>query len=289
MRLFYFENENGDRIPLNNENGIFLYKPTGLGMETEHGYSESKTGFFTRTKDVITQSSPGFTLVFPPGEDSPYERFRTLMDWLMPEESIYFVYCPYGTNEYYRKVDIASISKEELDEYGSLRSSVSLKVLSPWYLPEPIHINFGDEDENAMRHDFDYDDDLAYAVGGMDYRLEILDRGHIPSAIKLTFKGQATNPVIFLKGIYTGKIYGSCNIEGEFTPNDTLVFSTAEQDSYIKKIDAFGEETDLLDSIDITTNPFFRVPLNEPCEFRLSGDNVYGDTDVLLYIYYKGV
>lgn len=295
MRLFYLEDQKGERIPLNNESGIFLYSPTGLGFDYSHDYSESGTGFFMRVKDGVDQTEMAFTFVFPPipeannSADPPYQRYRKLIDWIYKAKELYFIYCPYPPNEYYRRIEFQSISKNELDVYGSLQTDVSILPLTPWYLPSPIHINFGEEQDNAMRYDFRYTEDLIYGVGSKDYTAEISAQGHIPSAMKVTFKGQVINPKFTLRGFATRAIYGECPITETFNSSDTLEFSTAEQNSYVKKIDANGNETDLLDKIDITKNPFFRVPLTEPCELTLSGDSILGKATMLLYVYYRGV
>lgn len=319
MRKFYLEDQKGERIPLNNETGIFLYNPEGLGIEYSHDYGESGSGFFMRIKDGISQLESSFTLVFEPGEmlvqydestaivgeaiagiaivgnapnitiESPYERYKKFLDWIYAAEELYFIYCPYGDNEYYKHIEIRSIEKTEYDKYGSLQPRVTIVPLTPWYLPAPIHISFGEEQENVMRHDFTYTSDLIYGVGTHDYSAEVSARGHLPSAIKLTFKGLATNPVFTLRGSSTRKIYGECRITGEFESDDTIEFSTAEQDSYVKKIDKDGNETDLIDSIDITVNPFFRIPLSEPCEVIISGESILGQASMLQYVYYRGV
>jgi len=320
MRKFYIEDQKGERIPLNNETGIFLYEPDGLGIEYSHDYGESGSGFFMRIKDGVSQKETTFTLVFEPGEmlvqydgsralageaivgiaivgdvpnitiESPYERYKKFLDWIYSAEELYFVYCPYGSNEYYKRIEIRSIEKSELDKYASLQCATTIVPLTPWYLPAPIHINFGgDQEDNAMRFDYYYTDDLIYGVGMRDYTAEITAKGHIPSAMKITFKGQVTNPEFTLRGMSTRKEYGVCAITGSFVQTDTIEFSTAEQDSYIKKIAADGTETDLIDSIDITKNPFFRVPLSEPCEVVLSGESILGEASMLLYVYYRGV
>lgn len=319
MRKFYLENQIGERIPLNNETGIFLYEPEGLGIEYNHSYGESGSGFFLRVKDGVSQLETSFTLVFVPGEmlttdtgnraiageavagiaivgevpdlviESPYERYKKFLDWIYTAEELFFIYCPYGQDEYYRHIEIKSIEKTELDKYGSLQPTVSVLPMTPWYLPAPININFGEDQTNAMRFTYTYNDDLIYGVGTRDYTADVVARGHIPSAVKIKFKGQVENPIFTLRGSSTRKVYGQCIITGTFGSTDTIEFSTAEQDSYVKKIDSNGDETDLIDSIDITTNPFFRVPLSEPCEVTLSGNSILGKISMLQYAYYRGV
>ena len=290
MRLFYLEDQKGERFPLNNETGVFLYQPNGLGIEYSNSYGESGSGFYLRTKDGLSQSEIGFTLVFPPFTDSPYVRFRTFIDWISAAEELYLIYCPYGSYEYYRHIEFRTIEKTEIQQDGSLQSAASVLPLTPWYLPSPINIDFGGEDEDhAMRYTYTYTDDLIYGVGSTDYTAEIESRGHMPSAVKVTFKGEVINPTLTLRGAGTRKVYGECKIAETFTQGETLVFCTAEQDSYVKKIDTENEETDLLDKIDITSNPFFRVPLSEPCELTISGEGIYGQASMVQYVYYRGV
>lgn len=319
MRKFYLEDQKGERIPLNNETGIFLYNPEGLGIEYSHDYGESGSGFFMRIKDGISQLETSFTLVFEPGEmlieydgsraiageaiagiaivgnvpeitiESPYERYKKFLDWIYKAEELYFIYKPYGNTEYYKHIELRTIEKTEYDKYGSLQPRVTIVPLTPWYLPNPIDISFGVDSDKAMRFTYEYNEDLIYAIDSHDYTAEITAIGHIPSAVKITYKGQVINPTFTLRGVSTRKIYGVCSVDETLSNGETIELSTAEQNSYIKKIDKYGTEIDLLDSIDITTNPFFRVPLSEPCEVIFSGDGILGKISMLQYVYYRGV
>ena len=289
MRLFYLEDQKGERFPLNNETGVFLYHPNGLGIEYSNDYGESGSGFYLRVKDGISQSEIGFTLVFPPSTDSPYVRYRKFIDWIYAAEELYLIYCPYGSYEYYRHIEFHSIEKTEIQQDGSLQSAASVLPLTPWYLPSPINIDFSGDQENIMRYEYYYTDDLIYGVSSTDYTASIESRGHMPSAVKVTFKGEVINPKLTLRGVVTRNEIGVCEITETFSQGDTLVFCSAEQDSYVKKIDSEGHETDLLDKIDITSNPFFRVPLSEPCELSITGTGIYGQASMVQYVYYRGV
>lgn len=289
MRLFYLEDQKGERFPLNNETGVFLYQPNGLGIEYSNDYGESGSGFYLRTKDGLSQSEIGFTLIFPPSTDSPYVRYRKLIDWIYAAEELYLIYCPYGSYEYYRHIEFRTIEKTEIQQDGSLQSAASVLPLTPWYLPSPINIDFSGDQENIMRYAYYYTDDLIYGVSSTDYTAGIESRGHMPSAVKVTFKGEVINPKLTLRGVVTRNEIGVCDITETFSQGDTLVFCSAEQDSYVKKIDSEGHETDLLDKIDITLNPFFRVPLSEPCELSITGTGIYGQASMVQYVYYRGV
>lgn len=290
MRKFYLENEIGSRVGLNNEDGIFFYQPENLGLEFEHEYATTGSGFFSMTKFATTQLQPSGTLIFIPNDSKgAYDRYRELIDWIYSGEELFLVYAPTEKEEFYRKVTIQSLAKGELDTHAVLWCEVIFSVLTPWYLPIPLHVSFGEEGDDAMSYPFYYTDDLVYAVGSKDYSAEVSPSGHMPAAVKITFKGLIINPVFSVMGLASRKVLGECAIEGEFGANDTLILSTAEQDSYIICKDSEGNETDLLDSIDITKNPFFRLPLNEPCEVSISGDSILGTAEMQVYAYYRGV
>lgn len=309
MRLFYLENELGERKPLNDEEDIFLYNPSGLGIEFDNDYNKSGTGFFTRIKNGVSQTSADFSLYFMPNTRSPYQLYRELIDWISRSTELYFIYCPQNSvssvpeaisffeqfdsqevDKYYKKIEVSTIKKGEIDKEGVLICDVSLLPLTPWFLKLAPSFGVTRESEDAMCYDFDYTDDLIYAVGSTNYSTEAISaNGHMPAAIKLEWHGLVTNPTITLRGYNTRTIYGVCSILGTFLSSDRIVLSTTEQNSYVKKIDSSGNETDLLDSVDITLNPFFKIPLEEPCEIIVDGENILGEGILLLYDYYRGV
>lgn len=302
MRKFYLENKKGDRIPLNNEDGIFLMDPTGLGVEFTSEYGESGEGgdgFFYLNKFKTMQLSPEFSLVFDPTKVEPYKKYKELLDWFAVAEELFFLYSPVDHNFpedsntpaeiYYRKVNIQRIDKGELDHYGALTVTVYLYPVTPWYLPTPTALSVWVDPDTVMAYNFVYDSDLIYGRGGTARYSMVEAVGHIPAAVKITFKGQITNPNIRIHGIRTGTIYGECAVTETFRETDTFILSTVEQDSYVKKIDGNGDEKDLIDSLDITKNAFFRVPITEPCEIQLYGENINGTSECLVYQYYRGV
>lgn len=317
MRKFYFENKagfenfnhiteahtyqdcvaenvfNGNRIQLNDEDGIFLCGPSGLGIEFSHDYGESGgDGFYYRNKYKTTQLAPEFVLFFNPLKVEPYKKYRALLDWLAEAKDLYLIYSPYG-EEYYRKVQIQRLEKTEINNLGALQIGASVMPVTPWFLPIPIYKNMNPDTSNNKKYDYTYTADLKYGRGSSGFEADIMADGHIPASIYFSFSGSVTNPTITLVGINTNKIYGDCSITATFSSTDKLVLSTIEQDSFVKKIAANGTETDLIDSIDITKEAFFRVPLDEPCTIRFIGPGMSqvtpGTTELKLYQYYRGV
>lgn len=118
----------------------------------------------------------------------------------------------------------------------------------------------------------------------------IAGAGHVPGALELVYHGAIINPKIRLTGNLSGRTYGVCSVSATLAATDTLKFSTRYEDSYAKKIAAGGTETDLLDSLDLSSTPFFHIPVNEPCTISVEADAAFtGSADLLIYYYYRSV
>jgi hypothetical protein len=74
------------------------------------------------------------------------------------------------------------------------------------------------------------------------------------------------------------------------SPSDTLKFCSRYEDSYVKRIAADGVETDLLDVLDLSSTPFFHIPVDEPCTVSIEADSAFtGSADLLIFYYYRSV
>ena len=78
--------------------------------------------------------------------------------------------------------------------------------------------------------------------------------------------------------------------EPQSAPHATLLFSTDYLDSYVRKLSASGVATDLLSKIDLDGEPFFRLPLTEPCTLTIAAQAaISGAADVEVFYYYRSV
>lgn len=96
MRTFYLMNETGQRVPLNNEDGIMFYGPEGLGIEYSNEFGGMGDGFYYRIREEVAQASPGGTLLFTNDKYSPYARFQSFVDWCMRSKELFLIYDPFG-------------------------------------------------------------------------------------------------------------------------------------------------------------------------------------------------
>lgn len=285
MRKFYLRNEAGAEVPLNGEERIFFSDPAGLGISYSSAYADIGSGFFKNTEKKLPQTTIPGTLTFM---KTAYTRYQEFINWAEAAQELYLIYKPLS-EEYWRRVELSYLTKTELSAGTWMQVPAEFTCLTPWYIPSPLNLAFETESENVMTYEFTYDDALIYGSGSAgEYSTMISAKGHVPAALVMEYSGAAVNPVISLTGVVSGKVIGMCRIRGEFSTTDKIILSTQYGDSYVKKISADGTETDLIDAVDITTEPFFRVPLSEPCELNFSDDGALNGTAAAQAFFYYG-
>lgn len=290
IRKLYMQNENGARWDLNGGQHTYASHLSGFGFSLTVGFADLTRGFFLPINSKNDpQNSLAMTLTFT---RSPYETYQQFLSWISAAKRLTLIYAPSGTTEYCRDVSISFLQKSELTAVGWLECPCSLVCLTPWYLPSPstLSLEAGGTD-TSKRYDYEYSDALMYGEdSAASISGTIAGAGHIPAALDLTFFGEILNPRIRLRGNISGKIYGICSIATELKPSDRLMYSSRYDESYVKKISASGDETDLLDNIDLQTVPFFRIPTDEPCTIMLEADDAFvGHADLLVSYYYRSV
>ena len=172
-----------------------------------------------------------------------YETYRSFLNWISAARELVLIYSPYEPLEFYRRVELQYLTKGELGAGKWLTTPISLPCLTPWYLPTALRIALTKQTETAMRY-----------------------------------------PVITLTGAASGKVYGKCIITAELSAEDTIELFTSPRDGYIRMISADGTEKDLIDTnaVDITEDPFLRIPLEESCHLSLSAE-------VQIFFYFRSV
>lgn len=288
IRKLYFQNAAGERYGLNGEHGAYASMLAGFGFTLSPSFADLNRGFWIPVSDESEPQNPiPFTMTFT---RSPYDTYKAWVDWINAAGTITIIYNPTGKQEYCRDVTISSVQKGELNGVGWLEVPCSYLCITPWYLPSPTSLVLdaaaaGESKRYDYCYSVKYGADSAAAFSGT-----IAGAGHIPGSLELAYSGGITNPRIRLTGNITGKTYGICSIAAVLEASDTLKFSTRYEDSYVKKISAEGVETDLLDDLDLSTEPFFHIPVNEPCTISMEADAPFsGVADMLIYYYYRSV
>lgn len=290
IRKLAFQNAAGERWGLNGEKGVYASNLSGFGLTLSPTYADLSRGFFVPVSDESEpQATIPFTLTFT---KNPYDTYRNLVNWLAAAGTVTILYNPTGKQEYCRDVSVNFFQKGELTQVGWLEVPASFFCNTPWYLPAPTTLSLETSGaDESKRYDYCYTEDLRY---GSDSSAALSDTiagaGHIPGSLELTYYGAITNPKIRLVGNITGKTYGICSVAVTLTPSDTLKLSTRYENAYVKRISAAGVETDLLDLLDLSTVPFFHVPVDEPCTISVEADATFsGSAELLIYYYYRSV
>lgn len=290
MRKFYLENQNGERRSLNGDAGVWLQSPTGLGDTLAPAYADLTHGFFrSANADAHPQSAVSGELRFT--GRSPYSDYRALYNWIMAATRLYLVYCPYGSAEYRRLVELAYLTKTELAAAGWLLCPVSFSPLTPWFLPSPVELIITAAEGTELRYDFRYTSDLRYGSdSSASYTATIAQAGQAPAGLRLQYTGAITGPVLLLRGERSGELLGRCAIDATLGSTDTLEISTTQEDSYVRKRSASGAITDLLHLVDLSFDPFPRCSLSESSVLELTAATAFsGPASLQVYYYYGSV
>lgn len=290
IRKLYFQNASGQRWGLNGETGVYCTDLAGFGISLVPALANLGRGFFDEDlSSADVQFDIPFTLVFT---KDPYDTYQMLIDWLAAAETVTIVYNPTGKQEYCRDVVVNFMQKGELTRVGWLEVPSSFCCITPWYFPFPTQMTVRNSGKDERkRYTYKYSDTLKY---GMDssaaLSTTIAGAGHIPAAIELSYYGSIKNPQIKLSGNISGRTLGVCSVAAVLEDTDVLKLSTKYEGSFVKKISAVGLETDLLDAVDLSLMPFFRVPVNEPCTVSIESDDSFsGVAELLVYYYYRSV
>ncbi len=290
IRKLYFQNANGQRWGLNGDRGVYASNLSGFGQTLTPTFADLGRGFFSAVSDEAEpQNTLAFTLTFT---RSPYETYQQLIDWLAAAGTITVVYTPAGSQEFCRDVTVNFLQKGELTQVGWLESPCSFLCATPWYLPTPTALEFsGSGLDESKRYTYAYTEDLRYGTDSTaSISTVIAGAGHVPGSLELSFYGAIVNPRIRLTGNISGRTYGVCSIAEVFDQHDLLQVSTKYENAFVKKITPGGTETDLLDKLDLSAEPFFHIPVNEPCTLSIEADASFtGTVNLLIYYYYRSV
>lgn len=290
MRRFALVNEAGARRDISTAPGVWLDQPTGLGVSLAPVMADYYHGFFAAVStDAEPQGSIYGDLVFS-RRGRAYEDYRELVDWIMAAGSLELIYIPYGSTEYHRAVTVTVAEKGELDQVGWLRVPVTLVCLTPWYRPIQQSVALVPVASAAMRYPYAYTPSLVYAssnVGNM--AADVTASGHQAASVALTYTGALTNPTIRLEGS-GGALLGSCALTADLAEGDRLEYSSRPLASYVRKIAADGTETDLLPTVDLSSDPFLRIPTGQGCRLSLTSQAaIAGTAELRIYEYYRSV
>ena len=283
VRKFRLVNEKGQDFSLMDlYNYCFLSNPDGLGYNYETEYQELINTFIENIRRLAQGQISG-TANFV-----NYDNYRNFIDFIENSEKLRFSYIvPYqnGEKEYFKDIQIQSISKTQKQTNGILSETVVFDCLSLWY--EENTITYTVEPlENEIRWDFEWDSKFS------DYdsrNLQYINKGHVEAPIYVEIDGQVVNPKLEL--YVEGELYQSVKVTTTFAQYEKLIYDSRENQFAIlkEKTDGTTESLFSLDYINFENDNVIRIPKNRSCELRLSADNEALNARLTIYPRYKAV
>ena len=283
VREFKLVNEKGQEYSLMDlYNYCFLSDPSGLGYSYSTEYQQLGNTFLTNLRKMEQGQISGTANFLS------YDNYKNLIDFIEASEGLRFSYkIPFqnGKKEYFKDVQIQSITKTQKQINGIISETITFDCLSLWY-EENTFIHDMKQKEGVINWDFKWDSRFA------DYNkrsLQYINNGHVESPILVDIKGPITNPKIQL--YVEGKLYQEVLFTVEIAEYEELLYGTKENDFYInrKKTDGTLESLFSLDVIKFENDNVIRLPKNKSCELRLVADNEILNAKVTIFAYYKAI
>ena len=217
-----------------------------------------------------------------------YDNYKNLVDFIEASESLKFSYkIPFqnGQKEYFKDVQIQSITKTQKQTNGIISETITFDCLSLWYEENTIMYTV-EPLTNEIRWDFRWDSSFS------DYNarsLQYINQGHIEAPIYVEMNGHLVNPKIEL--YVEGQLYQTVEITAEIEQYEKLIYDTRENQFTIarQKTDGTIENLFSLDNIDFLNDNVIRIPKNKSCEINLTADNEVLNAQLTIYPRYKAV
>lgn len=283
VREFRLVNEKGQEYSLMDmKNYCLLTEPSGLGYGYSTEYEQLGDMFISNLRRVEQGRITGQVNFLN------YENYKNLVDFIEQSESLkisYKVPLTDGLKEYFKDIQIQSISKTEIQANAVMSETIVFDCLSLWYEENTIMYTIEPQD-NEIRWDFTWDSRFGdYSARNLSY----INKGHVESPIIVEMDGQLVNPRIEL--YVEGQLYQSVTFTTTIEEYEKLLYGTKGNDFYIKRKNTDGTLTSLfsLDVIDFDNDNVIRIPKNKSCELVLTADNEVLNAQVTILAYYKAI
>lgn len=284
VRQFRLVNEKGQEFSLMDiYNYCLISEPSGLGYSYSTNYQQVGNMFF-ETLRTLQQGQISGTANF-----INYDNFKSFVDYIENSESLKICYkIPYQTlpiKEYLRNVNIQVSEKSEIDTDGILRCPVTFDCLSLWYEEQKI-IYSTSAKEDEIRWNFKWDSKF---VNYNNRTFQYINKGHVPAPIVVFVKGPVKNPKLTLK--VEGKTYQEVTVNVELQEYESFLYSTQENNFYIRKENTDGTLVDLFgqDYINPKNNNVIKFPKGKSCELIISAEDEILNADISVFTFFKVV
>ena len=283
VREFRLVNEKGQEYSLMDiENYCLLTEPSGLGLSYSTEYEQLGNTFISNLRK-IEQGQINGTVNF-----LSYDNYKNFVDFIENAENLKIAYkIPFrdGAKEYFKDINIQSLTKTQIQENGVISEDITFDCLSLWYEEKTAIYNM-ESQSDEIRWDFEWDSKFTdYEVRSLDY----INEGHVEAPILVEISGHVINPKIEL--YIEGQLYQTVKFTTEIAEYEKLLYGTKENDFYINKQNTDGTLESLfnLDVIDFANDNVIRLPKGKSCKLKITADNEVLNAKVTILTFYKAV
>lgn len=285
VREFKLINEKGQEYSLMDiKNYCLLTDPSGLGYGYSTEYEQLGNTFISNLRRIEQGQIEGIVNFLK------YDNYKNLVDFIEMSERIKFLYrvpLENGYKDYFKDVQIANLSKTEIQPNEVMSETIVFDCLSLWYEENTVIYTIEPLD-NEIRWDFRWDSRFS------DYntrKLSFINQGHVEAPILVEMKGQLIDPKIDL--YVEGQLYQSVTFTTEISQYEKFLYGSKENDFYVSKQNPDGTISSLfnLDVIDFANDNVIRLPKNRSCEIVLGADpqTPVENAKVTILVYYKAI
>lgn len=283
VREFKLINEKGQEYSLMDiKNYCLLTEPSGLGYSYNTEYEQLGSTFITNLRRIEQGQITGQVNFLN------YENYKKLIDFIEKSESLKFSYkipLTNGVKEYFKDVQIQSITKTEIQPNNVISETIVFDCLSLWYEENRVIYTI-EPISNEIRWNFRWDSRFA------DYNarnLTFINNGHIEAPIFVEINGEVVNPKIEL--YVEGELYQSVTFTTTIQLYEKFLYGTKENDFYVDRQNTDGTLTSLfsLDVLNINNDNVIRLPKNKNCAIVLTADNEILNAQITILVYYKAI
>ena len=283
VRRFSLINEKDEEYSLMDiENYCLLTDPDGLGYSYTNTYEQIGNKFINSLKKINQGQFIGQVNFLC------YDNYLKLVNFIENSTKLKLKYTvPYKSGEqtYYRNVNLSSLGKTQINTNGVLTEPIVIDFTSLWYKTEYTEYEIGSQ-ENEIRWDFIWD---SRFLSNNSNVIDFNNEGHAPARLIIELEGYVVNPSFKIE--QNGKELFDVTINTTIEIGEKLIFSSLENDFYIKKVNMLtAEETNLytLDNINFDKDYILKLPVGYST-LSIITEDILNEAKINIYSYYKAV
>ena len=284
VREFKIVNEKGQEYSLMDiYNYCLMTEPNGLGYGFDTQYQSLGNSFIENLRKIQQGQISGQV------NFSKYENYTNLVNFIESSERLRFSYkIPYSdgsSKEFFKDINIQSLTKTQLQTNGILSETITFDCLSLWYEENTVVYTI-ETLSDEIRWDFRWDSRFTdYSSRNLQY----INKGQVEAPIYVEVDGQVINPEIQL--YVEGQLYQTVKINTTIAQYEKLLYDTRENQFFIGRQNTDGTTSSLfsLDYIDFANDNVIRLPKNKSCELRILADNEVLNAKITIYPQYMAV